>query len=211
MPLTRLDMTGPWQAVAVDTDGFALDPHDETDDMGECVRVCVVRRSAAPPAGNINDPDFVARMPSVFHSDDVLFQQADLDDEPDRIPVVLGQAVAVAEALNRTYPTAATCRGPWHARPGEPDGPCPDCAQQPFPVLPSAVEPGTIVTSGAHVVRRRPRTTIGLPWKGKNNVRYSHSEVREMVRAGAQVTFCTVCAAGKACREHDDSVSGQGR
>lgn len=99
---TMIDMAGPWQAVALDPMGYTLDPHDEDDDMSECDQIAVVRRTAAPVTTGGDCP----KMPTEFRYDDVLYRLDDLQDEPDRVPTLLAQAVATAEALNRAYPVA---------------------------------------------------------------------------------------------------------
>ncbi len=202
LPMTRIDLTGPWQAIAIDPTGYVLNPDDEDDDMADCVTVAVVRRSAAPTE---QDPgQGLYRVSSQYDPADVLYEVADLDDDLDRVALVLGYAVAVAEALNSAYPlNPATCRHPWHGAAGEPAGPCPWCGQRPFPFVPEAVEAGTIVTYAGRPIRRRPHTTIGLPWKDRDGTRYTHAEVRALVRAGAPVSFCETCGAGKACVTHD--------
>lgn len=104
LPSTPIDMAGPWQAVAADTAGFVLDPHDEDDDMRECDVVTVVRRTAVPVEQSPDDPDDdVLRMPSYYHPGDILYRVDDLLDNPERVQAALAQAVATAEALNIRY------------------------------------------------------------------------------------------------------------
>jgi hypothetical protein len=104
-----LDMTGPWQAVALDHHGYTIDPNDDEDDLSECERIGVVRRTAAPVAEKPTTVEGITytypdRMPPQNEWADVLYLLDDLDDEPDRVPLLLAQAVAVAEALNETHP-----------------------------------------------------------------------------------------------------------
>lgn len=66
----------------------------------------------------------------------------------------------------------------------------------------STMPPGTIVTHMGKILRRRPRDTIGLPWKSFYGTRFSHDEVAAMVEAGAEVSFCEKCAV-RSCYDHD--------
>lgn len=106
--MTDIDLSGPWQAVALDHHGYTLDPHDPEDDLSQCRQIGVVRRTAAPIAEPPHDVEgityFPERMPAQTECSDVLYLLDDMDDDPDRIPVHLAQAVAVAEALNAKYP-----------------------------------------------------------------------------------------------------------
>lgn len=96
---TKVDMSGPWEAYAVDRDGLVLDPYDENDDLSQCHAVTVVRRSAAPTPAFSEAP----RLPSTLEFDDcdVLYRVGDLIHRPERVPLVLAQAIETAEALNR--------------------------------------------------------------------------------------------------------------
>lgn len=106
---TPIDMTGPWQAVALDEHGYTIDPNDDEDDISDCRRIGVVRRTAAPVTEQPSTVEgitytYPARVPPQNEWADVLYVRDDVDDDPERVPLLIAQAVAVAQALNETYP-----------------------------------------------------------------------------------------------------------
>ena len=106
----KLDMAGPWEAVAIDPDAYAIDPGDDADDLDDAEQVAVVRRTALPqPEGGV-DGDAL-KMPNTYAQEDVLYVVEHLQDEgPKRIRVVLAQAAATAAALNRCHPAPMPMR-----------------------------------------------------------------------------------------------------
>ncbi len=99
----EFDMTGPWEAFAVDPHGFVIDPTDPEDSLAECTSVTIVRRTARPA---LEGPGAeFRRMPTEQDPADVLWLIDDLDDNPDEIPHVFAVADAVAAALNTAYPS----------------------------------------------------------------------------------------------------------
>ena len=100
----------------------------------------------------------------------------------------------------------ADCTSVWHSQREEPTDPCPECGDTAFPFAAAEAAPGTILILGNLVVRRRQHATIGLPWKSKLGTRYDHHEVDALYSGGgAQITFCSACAAAQLCEVHDQA------
>lgn len=97
VPSTDLPETvrGPWMAVVLDGAGYVLDLTE--DDIEDACRIAIVRGSAMPTG---SDYDEIPRVPSQHRFDDVLYEARDLDDEPERVPIIWEQAQAIAEAMN---------------------------------------------------------------------------------------------------------------
>lgn len=86
-------LRGPWIATLSEPSGFLVDI-DDVDDY-EYLEVAVTRRTAAPTAR-----DGGIRMPGRYDPADVLYRDADFDDDEDAVRRAWVRAQAVAAALN---------------------------------------------------------------------------------------------------------------
>lgn len=109
---------GPWIAVATDGAGEVLDIGDlsHIDQRLEAEHLESITVVRGPNVPDVRDD--ARRLPEVIYRTDVLYEIEDLGDDPELVPIIWEQALAIAAALN-----AVGLVERWRADPGAfPDG-----------------------------------------------------------------------------------------